>query len=378
MMISTSFQKKRDLILSILVILPSVILVGIFVYGFIGNTIYVSLTDWGRGAGLAEHPVKNFIGLSNYKELFTGFIHGRFRQDFVNAIFYTLFLLAGTLSLGLFFAILLDRSIRFEGLFKTVFLYPMALSFIVTGTIWRWLLAPSGGLNILPTLIGLKKIDFLWTSSRESILNFNWQSLPQLLFAGCAVVFLYLLFRSIKNGNRRRTIWNSIFLGFSLLYVFVFHRFLPPILPYEEIHGLNLATLGIMMASIWQYSGYTMALYLAGLRGLPASIREASRIDGASEIIYYWKIAIPNIRPITLSAIIILAHISLKMFDLIFAMAGADNANTGHPSINMYLTTFRANNFAVGAAIAVILFFLAAILVIPYLFHSHRERRGIS
>lgn len=119
-----------------------------------------------------------------------------------------------------------------------------------------------------------------------------------------------------------------------------------------------------------------MALYLAGLRALPVSIRESSQLDGAGEFLYYWKIAIPNLKPITLSAVIILAHISLKLFDLIYAMAGADNANTGHPSINMYLTTFRANNFAVGATMAVLLFVLAAVFIIPYLVHTHRERNS--
>jgi glucose/mannose transport system permease protein len=70
-----------------------------------------------------------------------------------------------------------------------------------------------------------------------------------------------------------------------------------------------------------------------------------------------------------------LSHISLKLFALIFAMAGADNAATGHPSVLMYLVTFRANNFASGAAIAVVLFLLAALFIIPYLIQSHRQRR---
>jgi glucose/mannose transport system permease protein len=119
-----------------------------------------------------------------------------------------------------------------------------------------------------------------------------------------------------------------------------------------------------------------MALYLAGLRGLPETIRESAQLDGANEFIYYWKIAIPNMRPITMSAVIVVAHISLKLFDLIYAMAGADNANTGHPSINMYLTTFRANNFAVGAAISVVLFVLAALFIVPYLIDNYRTRRA--
>ena len=377
MAINNSLGKKKDTILAILVLLPSIILVGVFVYGFIGNSIWVSLTDWGRGAGLAENPVKNFIGLENYKHLFTNFIQGRFRQDLVNAVFYTLFLLIGTLGLGLFMAILLDRPVRREGFFRTIFLYPMALSFIVTGTIWRWLVAPSGGLNLIPQIFGRPKWDFLWISSRESVLNFNWQNIIQIILVIASFVFAIILVRAVLNREKKKIIRFSILLGASLLYVFLIHRLLPPILPFEEQHGFNLATIGIIIAAIWQYSGYAMALYLAGLRALPASIRESANLDGANEFIYYWKIAIPNLRPITLSAVVIMSHISLKMFDLIYAMAGADNGSTGHPSVNMYLTTFRANNFAIGAAIAVILFIVAALFIIPYMIHSHKERQGI-
>ncbi len=371
-----SKMRHRDTVKSVLIILPSVVLVGIFVYGFIGNTIYTSMTDWGRNAGLALNPVKHFIGLGNYKDLFTGFIHSRFRQDLVNTVFYSLFLLAGTLILGLFLAILLDRSVRYEGLFRTIFLYPMSLSFIVTGTIWRWLLAPNGGINLVPTLFGMKKSSFLWISSRASVLNFNWQDLPSLIMIPFGVVTLFLAVTGFRKKKMMKGIVFSSVTLFFLLYMTVLKNVLPPILPFKEEHGLKLATLGIIIAGVWQYSGYTMALYLAGLRGLSVSMKEAARLDGANEFQYYWKIAIPNVKPITLSAVIILAHISLKLFDLIYALAGADNINTGHPAINMYLTTFRANQFAAGAAMAVILFILAALFIIPYMVHSHRERKS--
>ena len=372
-------EKQRITLLSVLLLLPSIILVGVFVYGFIGNTIYISLTDWGHGAGsLSFDPVKNFIGLENYRQLFSGFIYSRFRQDLVNTVFYSFFLIIGALFFGFLFAVLLDRQLKNEGVFRTIFLYPMALAFIVSGTIWRWLLAPSGGLNILPTFIGLPAVKFLWTSSKISILHFNWQNVLQLLFVFIGIFAAVMLGRALTERVRSKTkIWkSSLACGFSLLYVFILHPLLPPILPFAEEHGYNLATLGISIASVWQYSGYTMALYLAGLRGLPETIRESAQLDGASEFTYYWKIAIPNVRPITLSAVIIIAHISLKLFDLIYAMAGADNANTGHPSINMYLTTFRANNFSVGASMAVVLFLLSALFIIPYLVSSHRGRRG--
>ncbi len=367
--------QKRNTLISVLIILPSVILIGIFIYGFIGNTLYTSLTDWGKSAGLALNPEKHFIGLGNYKDLFTGFIHSRFRQDIINTVFYSLFLLAGTLILGLFLAILLDRSVKYEGVFRTIFLYPMSLSFIVTGTIWRWLLSPNGGINLIPTAFGLPKSNFLWISSRASILNFNWQNLPTILFIPLGLLTLFLAVSNIRKKRKGRGIIYGLLTLYFLLYITVLKDIFPPILPFKEKHGLNLATLGIIMAGIWQYSGYTMALYLAGLRGLSESMKEAARLDGANEFQYYWKIAIPNVKPITLSAVIILAHISLKLFDLIYALAGADNINTGHPAINMYLTTFRANQFASGAAMAVILFILAALFIIPYMVHSHRERK---
>ncbi len=370
-----SRTRQRDKLTSILIVLPSVILVGIFIYGFIGTTIYTSLTDWGKSAGLALNPVKHFIGLGNYKDLFTGFIHSRFRQDVINTVFYSLFLLAGTLALGLFLAILLDRTVKYEGIFRTIFLYPMSLSFIVTGTIWRWLLSPNGGINLIPTAFGLPKSNFLWISSRASILSFNWQNLPVILFVPLGLLTLFLTFRNIQRNRRTRGIIYGVITVLLFLYITVLRNSIPPILPFKEKHGLNLATLGIIMAGIWQYSGYTMALYLAGLRGLSESMKEAARLDGANEFQYYWKIAIPNVKPITLSAVIILAHISLKLFDLIYALAGADNINTGHPAINMYLTTFRANQFASGAAMAVILFILAALFIIPYMIHTHRERK---
>jgi len=366
---------RKNTIYAILVLLPSIILLVVFVYGFIGNSFYLSFTDWGTGTALRENPVKNFVGLQNYRELFTGFVHERFRQDLVNAIFYSVFLLIGTLSLGLFLAILLDKNPKGENIFRTTFLFPMALSFIVTGTIWRWVFSPKGGVNVIPTWFGLKKGEFLWLSSRELVWTFNWQNILQIVAFILFVIFVIFSYLSWKKGKRRNLVWGASISGILFLYVLIIHRFLPPILPYEEIHGFSLATIGVIIAAVWQYSGYTMALYLAGLRGLPITMYESAKMDGATDLTYYLKVAIPNMWPITLSAIIILSHISLKLFALIFSMAGADNASTGHPAVLMYLTTFRANNFSIGAAISVILFLMSALFIIPYLIQSYRTRR---
>lgn len=221
-------DQKRNTILSILILMPSIILVGIFIYGFIGNTLVISFTDWGsRLGGLAENPEKNFIGFANYKQVFSDFVYGRFRQDLINAAFYSLFLMAGALALGFLFAVLLDREVKGEGFFRTLFLYPMALAFIVTGTIWRWLVAPSGGFNILPTFWGKEAVEFLWTSSRTKILTFNWQNIIQILFAVAAVVFAFLLIRGFYMKEKKHRIRNAVICGVSLVYVFILHRLLP-------------------------------------------------------------------------------------------------------------------------------------------------------
>ncbi len=367
---------KSDKIVALLVLLPSLLLIGLFVYGFIGQTIYVSLTDWGKGAALAENPEINLIGFKNYGDLFSGFLNTRFRQDLVNAVFYTLFLVSGALGIGLILAILLDRGPKGESVFRTIFLYPMSLSFIVTGTIWRWLLAPRGGVNRLPTMIGLPAIGFRWLNSRRSILNFNWQNLPQITALVVGVVFLLIAFRQWRSGLKKKGLLSLIPTGILFLWALWGARFTPEILPTPEQHGFNLATIGIIITAIWQYSGYTMALYLAGLRGISEDLREAARLDGANQLQYYVNVAIPILKPMTMSAIIILAHISLKMFALIFAMTGPDNAETSHPAVLMYLTTFRANNFAKGAAIAVVLFLMVAVFIVPYLVSAYRERRA--
>jgi glucose/mannose transport system permease protein len=367
--------KSRDRFLAILTLLPSVLLIAIFVYGFIGSTFWISLTDWGGVAALADRPERHYIGFANYVELFTGFLSTAFRQDLVNALYYSILLLAGAIGTGLGIAVLLDCKPRGEALYRTVFLYPMSLSFIVSGTIWRWMLAPSGGVNVLPEYAGLPPLRLRWLSSTRTILEFNWQYLPQILcWAVTSVVLLIGLFR-LGRHRRDGQWWLLVGLVLGALTWFGGDLF-PLFLFMEEPHGFNLATVGIILATIWQYSGYTMALYLAGFTGISQDLRDAAMLDGASTAGYYRHIALPMLRPITISAVIILSHISLKMFDLIFAMTGPDNGMTGHPALNMYLTTFRANDFARGAAIAMVLFLVAATFIIPYLVSNYRQQRG--
>ena len=280
-------------------VLPSVAAIAVFVYGFAGWTGYVSLTRWNDVL-----PDYTWAGLRAYADLFESF---RFRIDLLNTARFTVVFLAGCVGIGFALAVLLDRGLKGESLFRTIFLAPLAISFIVTGVVWRWLLNPGSA------QLGSVGINLLLDRAHLGVLKTGWYTDPR------------------------------------------------------------IGILAVAVAAIWQMSGYTMALYLAGLRSIPDELREAARVDGAGEWQMYRRVLIPILQPVTLSAVIILGHISLKIFDLVVAMTGpGPGFSSDVPAYFMFDTTFRGNHFAQGAAIAEILLVLVALLTVPYLVASTR------
>jgi len=285
---------KGDKWTPILFITPSIVAVGIFVYGFISWTGFISFTKWNNVL-----PDYTLVGFKNYQKLFANM---RFQIDLHNTLVFTVVFVASCLLIGLLLAVLIDQRIKGESMFRNLFLLPMAVSFIVSGVIWHWLFNPGSiqlgniGVNQLFEKLGL------------NFLNSGWYTDPK------------------------------------------------------------IGIIAVAIAAIWQSSGYTMALYLAGLRGIPLELREAAAIDGASKWKIFYYITLPFLRPITFGAIIILGHISLKIFDLVVAMTGSGPAfSCDVPALFMYDTTFRGNHFAQGASIAIILLLLVSLLIIPYL-----------
>lgn len=302
---------RRERWIAFLMILPSIILLAIFVYGFIAWTIVVSLSRWD---GIM--PDYRWGGLSNFAQLFTragGVSATRFAADMWNTLFFTLFFLAVCVGIGLLLAILLDQNVKGENVFRTIYLFPMSLSFVVTGVAWQWIFAPGDenrlrGVNALFSAIGLDALRWGWYTDPGSI------------------------------GP--------------------FHKALIP----------------VIIAAAWQLTGYTMAMYLAGMRAIPEELREAARVDGASEIAIYRRVILPILRPITFSALIVLGHISLKIFDLVYTMTGKGPAfATDVPGIFMWETTFQGNHYAQGAAISVVMLLMVSLVIIPYLIFSLRH-----
>lgn len=323
-------HRDWDRILAILLILPSVLAVAIFVYGFIGFTGYASLTKWNKLL-----PDFTWVGLRNYRVLF---MHPRFQIDVRNTVVFTVLFLAASLAIGFLLAVLLDQRVKGENIFRSIYLFPMAISFIVTGVVWRWLLNPgspemgSTGVNLLLEHLGL------------GFLKWGWFTDPTVLY--------------IRPETNLGVFLHRIGLGFLTTDKF----------------GISVAMISLVVAATWQMSGYVMALYLAGLRGIPEELREAARVDGANEFQIYRHIVLPLLRPITLGAVIILGHISLKIYDLVVAMTGPGiGFSTDVPAFFMWETTFHSNRFAQGAAIATILLIMVAVLIVPYLYSSTRR-----
>jgi len=377
-------RSRKDRLIAFLMVLPSLIAIYIFVYGFIGSAIQTSTTDWGSNPSqppLAENVIRSDIGLANYEGLMTDMMEFSFRNSLSNTFFFTIFFVGGCLVVGLILALLLDQNIVGEGLFRTIFLFPMALSFVVTGTIWRWMLQPNGGVNILPQeLFGLNPIDFGWMNSRDVILPFEWAQVPTLLTYIGIIIIAFMVVNYATKGKWRKSQYGVIaivviaLVGFSGLWNNIW---LPLDQPDMESSiapkGFNAALIGIIIAAVWQMSGYTMAMFIAGIRGIPEELREAARVDGCSELGVYIRIVLPQLNPIILSAMIILGHISLKIFDLVFAMAGPDNAQTIVPGLLVYIEGFRENSFARASAIAVIMLFFVALIIVPYLWSQLRD-----
>lgn len=275
-----------------LVLAPSFVVIIIFVYGFIAYTGFLSLTD------SKMLPSYNFVGLMNYERLWA--LPHWWRAISNLAIFASLYIVICSV-LGLFLAILLDQKIRGEGFLRPIYLYPMALSFIVTGTAWKWFLDPGIGLQNTMHLWGWESFQFAWIKDR------------------------------------------------------------------------NYAIYCVVIAAVWQSSGFVMAMFLAGLRGVDNEIIKAAQIDGASTVMTYRRIIIPLMRPVFLSAFVVLAHLAIKAYDLVVALTGGGPGQaTELPATFMYSYTFTRNSMGIGASSAIIMLIMIFSIIVPYLYSEIR------
>ena len=277
-----------------IVISPSFAVILWFVYGFILWTFYVSFTK------SKMLPRYDFWGIDQHFRLWS---NPRWFTAVENLLIFTVLFVGICILIGILLSILLDQKIRAEGFLRTIYLYPMALSFIVTGTAWKWMLNPTMGIEKLVTDWGFTDFTFDWLVSRE----------------------------------------------------------------------MSIYT--IVIAAVWQSSGFVMALFLAGLRSIDDEIIKAAKIDGASLYSIYFTIILPMMRPVFMSSIVILLHISIKSYDLVIALtAGGPGISSDMPAVFMTQMAFHRSEIGLASASAVMMFLTVLAVVVPYLYSELRRQ----
>ena len=277
------------------ILLPSLLATFLYVFVFSAWTLYVSLSD------STLLPSYNFVGFGHYAALWS---NHRWAIAYTNLFFFGALYVIGAMAVGLLLAILIDQRVRGEAIWRTIYLYPLAVSFVVTGTVWSWLYNPTSGFEALFHGLG-------WTSFK-----FDWVVNPKMMIYCVAI------------------------------------------------------------AGIWQTSGFVMAMFLAGLRGIDGEILKAAQIDGASTFATYRRVVLPIMRPVFFSALIVLAHMAIKSYDLVLSVTGKNPGGAAElPSTFMYSYTFTRNQMAIGSTSAVIMLMTIAAIMVPYIFTELRDRQ---
>ncbi|MFZ9715076.1 MAG: carbohydrate ABC transporter permease [Pelagibacteraceae bacterium] len=279
-----------------IVISPSFALLVWFVYGFILWTLYISFTK------SKILPNYKFWGIDQYFRLWS---MDRWHVSVSNLFIYTSLFLILCILIGIVLAILLDQKIRAEGFLRTIYLYPMALSFIVTGTAWKWILNPTLGIEKFFIDIGFENF------------TFDWLITP----------------------------------------------------------GMSIYT--IVIAGVWQSSGFIMAIFLAGLRSVDDEIIKAAKIDGAGVVSIYTKIILPMMRPVFMSAVVILVHLAIKSYDLVIALtSGGPGTSSDMPAVFMTQYAFHRSEIGLASSSAIMMFLTVTAIVIPYLYSELKREDG--
>jgi glucose/mannose transport system permease protein len=246
-------------------------------------------------------PVSGWVGLRNYTAMMAT---RNWQIAFDNLLLFGCGFVLLSVVTGLVLAILLDQRIRGENVLRSIFLYPLAVSFVVTGTVWSWLLNPG---------IGMQKLinDLGWTAFR-----FDWLI------------------------DRDMAIWT------------------------------------IVIAAVWQSSGFAMALFLAGLRSVDADLIKAAQIDGAGPVRMYWRVILPALWPITVTVVVIQLQFAITTFDLVRALTGGGPGTaTQLPALVVYDFMFQRGLLARGAAAAVLMLLILLAVLLPYAAWQYWQRR---
>jgi glucose/mannose transport system permease protein len=172
-----------------ILIAPSIVASFVYVFGFTLWTFYISLSN------STLLPTYGYVGFAHYAALWK---NARWNIAYTNLFIFGVLFVIGALAIGLLLAILIDQRVRFESLWRTIYLYPLAVSFIVTGTVWSWLYSPTAGFELFVRRLGWTSFNFAWTTDRNLaiyivVITGIWQA------SGFAMALLLAGLRSVDQ-----------------------------------------------------------------------------------------------------------------------------------------------------------------------------------
>ncbi|WP_245824618.1 carbohydrate ABC transporter permease [Pseudoruegeria aquimaris] len=259
------------------------------VFVFIGCTVWTIVHSFTKSRLL---PKLDFVGLDQYERLWGT---RRWLVSIENLAIYGICSLVLSLVIGFTLAALLDRKIRFENTFRTILLYPFALSFIVTGLVWQWILNPDFGIQSV-------------------VRGWGWESFT-----------------------------------------------------FDPLYNPDIVIFGILIAGIWQGSGFIMVVMLAGLRGIDEEIWKAARVDGIPTWKTYIFVVIPMMRPVFVTALVLITSGIVKVYDLVVAQtSGGPGIASEVPAKYVYDKMFQAQNLGQGFAASTMMLLSVVIILIPW------------
>ena len=265
---------------------------------FVGGTAWTVTYSF---TGSRMLPRTKWVGLDQYERLWSS---DRWMISITNLGIYGICSLILTLFIGFTLAACLDRKIRFEGVFRSIFLYPFALSFVVTGLAWQWILNPDFGMQSVVR-------DWGWTA-------FN----------------------------------------------------------FDPLNNPDIVMFGLLIAGIWQGSGLIMCIMLAGLRGIDEDIWKAAKVDGIGTVKTYIMVVIPMMRPVFVTALVLIAAGIIKLYDLVVAQTGGGPGLSSEvPAKYVIELMFRAQNLGQGFAASTMMLCSVVIILIPWAYLEFGGRK---
>ena len=277
-------------------LLPTALIVLVVYIGCMLWTVRLSFTS------STLLPKLDWVGFAQYSRLF---VNDRFVTSAENIVIFGALFISGCLILGFLLAVFIDQNVRGESVFRTMFLYPYAMSFVVTGVAWQWFLNPGLGLQKLVRDMGFTSFTFDWLVNQ------------------------------------------------------------------------NMAIYTIVIAGLWHGSGLTMAILLAGLRGVDEDLWKAARVDGIPTWRVYTSVVLPLLRPMIVTATVLLTAGVVKLYDLVVAMTlGGPGIATEVPAKFVMDHLFERNNIALGTAAATIMLIAVVAVLAPWIYARYIRPQG--